>query len=230
MRTRFTSIIWLVTLLALPSTALASPVYIGNSPLVPPPDGAYVSPQQVHAEYLAAGVDVVLQDIVHIGFTGIIRTPSGSDTIEHFNSTVFGNVSTNGVSGPFNPISLTGPVTVTLFGYTTGQLGTFNTEMTQLDLSGPGVLLQESPTKASTGQTKIEDIGGGLFRITSFFDVFTELSLDGGATWVESVDSTHVDLTNATPLPAALPLFATGLGALGLLGWRRKRKQAAANV
>jgi hypothetical protein len=27
-----------------------------------------------------------------------------------------------------------------------------------------------------------------------------------------------------TPLPAALPLFATGLGALGLLGWRRKRK------
>ena len=32
---------------------------------------------------------------------------------------------------------------------------------------------------------------------------------------------------SATPLPAALPLFATGLGALGLLGWRRKRKAAA---
>ena len=31
-----------------------------------------------------------------------------------------------------------------------------------------------------------------------------------------------------TPLPAALPLFAGGLGALGLLGWRRKRKAAAA--
>jgi len=31
----------------------------------------------------------------------------------------------------------------------------------------------------------------------------------------------------ATPLPAALPLFSTGLGALGLLGWRRKRKNAA---
>ena len=30
-----------------------------------------------------------------------------------------------------------------------------------------------------------------------------------------------------TPLPAALPLFATGLGAMGLLGWRRKRKNAA---
>jgi hypothetical protein len=28
---------------------------------------------------------------------------------------------------------------------------------------------------------------------------------------------------SATPIPAALPLFATGLGALGLVGWRRKR-------
>src|SRR5262245_3234122 len=32
---------------------------------------------------------------------------------------------------------------------------------------------------------------------------------------------------SAVPLPAALPLFATGLGALGLLGWRRKRKASA---
>lgn len=31
-----------------------------------------------------------------------------------------------------------------------------------------------------------------------------------------------------TPLPAALPLFATGLGMLGLLGWHRKRKAISA--
>lgn len=30
---------------------------------------------------------------------------------------------------------------------------------------------------------------------------------------------------NATPLPAALPLFATGLGALGLFGWYRKKRR-----
>jgi hypothetical protein len=30
-----------------------------------------------------------------------------------------------------------------------------------------------------------------------------------------------------TPLPAALPLFASGLGALGMFGWRRKRKVQA---
>jgi MYXO-CTERM domain-containing protein len=31
---------------------------------------------------------------------------------------------------------------------------------------------------------------------------------------------------SATPLPDSLPLFATGLAALGLLGWRRRRVAA----
>ena len=35
-------------------------------------------------------------------------------------------------------------------------------------------------------------------------------------------------ISTTTPLPATLPLFATGLGALGLFGWRMKRKNAAA--
>ncbi|MGH9692930.1 MAG: PEP-CTERM sorting domain-containing protein [Bryobacteraceae bacterium] len=30
-----------------------------------------------------------------------------------------------------------------------------------------------------------------------------------------------------TPLPAALPLFASGLGALGFAGWRKRRKRTA---
>jgi hypothetical protein len=34
----------------------------------------------------------------------------------------------------------------------------------------------------------------------------------------------QASLVPSVPLPSALPLFATGLGALGLLGWRRKRK------
>ena len=34
----------------------------------------------------------------------------------------------------------------------------------------------------------------------------------------------------AVPIPAALPLFASGLGALGLIGWRRKRKPQVATA
>lgn len=44
----------------------------------------------------------------------------------------------------------------------------------------------------------------------------------------EVVGTWEVTELAQTPLPAALPLFATGLGALGLLGWRRKRKASAA--
>ena len=36
------------------------------------------------------------------------------------------------------------------------------------------------------------------------------------------------DEVTVTPLPAALPLFASGAGVLGFLGWRRKRKALAA--
>jgi hypothetical protein len=35
-------------------------------------------------------------------------------------------------------------------------------------------------------------------------------------------------IPNAVPLPAALPLFATGLGVIGLLGWRSKRRATPA--
>ena len=36
--------------------------------------------------------------------------------------------------------------------------------------------------------------------------------------------------TSPVPVPAALPLLATGLGALGVIGWRRKRKLAQAHA
>jgi hypothetical protein len=53
----------------------------------------------------------------------------------------------------------------------------------------------------------------------------------GGPGTNNSVGWSATELSNPpqlTPLPAALPLFASGLGALGLLGWRKKRKNAAA--
>lgn len=52
-----------------------------------------------------------------------------------------------------------------------------------------------------------------------------------GLLGVEGFDQTKqfsISSVNAVPLPGALPLMASGLGALGLLGWRRKRKKAMA--
>jgi len=64
------------------------------------------------------------------------------------------------------------------------------------------------------------------------FTVFDSI-LDGGLSdsngQVADGPGSPVTFTLATtPLPAALSLFATGLGGLGLFGWRRKRKQIAA--
>ena len=96
--------------------------------------------------------------------------------------------------------------------------GTFDTEMLSLDLvgliQGVPVRVRESPTLASTGQTTITDIGGGLFRIDSFFDVFTELSIDDGQTFTRSASSTHVELV-PVPEPGSLFLMVLGLAALG---------------
>ena len=59
----------------------------------------------------------------------------------------------------------------------------------------------------------------------TFFALFAD-GLQGGGSSLNA----NVLLSAATafiPLPGALPLFATGLGALGLLGLRRKKKTAA---
>jgi hypothetical protein len=74
-------------------------------------------------------------------------------------------------------------------------------------------------------------IGGTLsmFDITkwAFATDGTPISLSYFAMLSPGVQGT-LSVNFATPLPAALPLFASGCGALGLLAWRRKRKVATA--
>jgi hypothetical protein len=76
-----------------------------------------------------------------------------------------------------------------------------------------------------------EIFGSGFFAsvLPSTLDISTSsfASIFGGAGTVDY--SININLPNGvyvTPLPAALSLFATGLGALALLGWRRKREAA----
>jgi len=80
----------------------------------------------------------------------------------------------------------------------------FDTEMLQLDIRGgnlpPGAMVRESPTQPSMGQTRIQRLEDGSFQIDSFFDIFTELSLDGGQNWLPAVQAGHVELTEADAL------------------------------
>jgi hypothetical protein len=65
----------------------------------------------------------------------------------------------------------------------------YDMEMMQLDISGgtllAGVQIRESPIRASLGRTTSSAVGGGAtYQIDSFFDIYTEVSTDGGMSWL----------------------------------------------
>jgi hypothetical protein len=109
--------------------------------------------------------------------------------------------------------------------------------ITGWDITFPGLPGFTTMTVFGAGQLRSIENG---YIFTLLFDTGqTPPSLvgySGGPITGESVVRTggagtvYGDLTGSitpTPLPAALPLFATGIGGLGLLGWRRKRKAQA---
>jgi hypothetical protein len=138
-----------------------------------------------------------------------------------------GNYSVNSFFDVFTELSLDGgqtwlPQSGTGSGTVQGTdlgSGTFHTEMLSLDLSLPGgVLIRESPTLTSAGETDVT--GPGPYQIHSFFDVFTELSLDGGQTW--SPQTSGPARLDGMPEPATLALFAPAT----LLLLRRRNSRA----
>jgi len=196
---------------------------ITPDPSLPPlyPSGVYRTLTDVFAMYNGAGLSVVVRDAELRAFSPVIRHAVGPDEIEDFNAQMVGKVAVNG--SPNQPANASGPSTWDVHGKVGNTTGTFDTEMLALNLSGTSpfgpFMIRESPTLASLGQTKISDLGGGLFRIDSFFDVFTELSVDGGQSWIPSSSSAHVVLM---PVPEPSLCAFAGLAIAALISRCRR--------
>ena len=218
----------MIALVAMGPVAWAQGIVTAN-PDLPPDKGKYLSAADVHAEYHGPSLDVILQRPEHKPIADrALRTAVGPDEHEEFDSIFSADAEVDYMgSGPIKilGVELTGPVQVITQGKTGNVTGTFATEIVSMNLTGNiggiPVIVQESPSLPSSGQTTITDLGGGLYHIDSFFDVFTELSVDGGNSWIPSTGGTRMTLT---PEPSTFVLAAIGL--LGLLGWgwRRRRR------
>jgi hypothetical protein len=102
-----------------------------------------------------------------------------------------------------------------------------------LDLFGTcgGVSLAPGGTCIGHVNITVDNGAGETDADTGVTKIFAEFTFSGLNTGELSTGGLFTTITVTdpaiTPLPAALPLFGTGLGALGLLGWRRKRKAQA---
>jgi hypothetical protein len=137
---------------------------------------------------------------------------------------VTGNIVTNCsvctlTSGPMSDIvsfsfSVTGSLTDTISGPSS--------------FSGPFVVAP-SPLSVAGGKVLYDPSASGFdqFMVYNSAMVVTDQVVFGQNYIDVQVGDTDITFPQ-TPIPATLLLFGSGLGALGLFGWRRKRKNGAA--
>ncbi|HVP55655.1 MAG TPA: PEP-CTERM sorting domain-containing protein [Candidatus Eisenbacteria bacterium] len=199
---------------------------IQPTPSLPPTAGGYTTGTVCVS--LGPGVCVVGASLY--GFTGTISTFDSSGQSVDSSITFTADVYTdnNGMPGTLiGPVTLGGPIGILYAGRMTDMdLGTFSSSLTELDLTGMfnghSIEIMLNPNMTSSGPTTVMtlDIAApdGEFQVSSFFDVFTELSLDHGQ-FVPGPQRTFTLMP--IPEPGSISLLA--LGVAGVAGELRRR-------
>jgi exosortase sorting signal-containing protein len=172
------------------------------SQCIPPLQGSYVPPPGAHSW----GHDQTwaATNMEHKAFSNCFPPPPPGGSQDHeFDSLMDAQITTNrGASYMWVRANARCRVHVTHTG-SSGGTQHYETEMLQLDISGgglpPGVAIRESPTNRSSGQLTIQPAPGGGYNVNSFFDVWTDLTIDGGASWLPSTSAAHMVLTSPSP-------------------------------
>jgi len=134
--------------------------------------------------------------------------------------------------GSLGSFTLTGTVDLEVLGRMSDtQTGSWPAELTSLTLSGPllsfGTLSATLDTsKPSTGTTTITPLfNGEKFRISSFFDVFMDVTLDNRPHMLPPLSTTvgPIPVAAASPEPTTWAMMLLGFGSLFLAGYRKAK-------
>lgn len=167
---------------------------------------------------------------------GSISTDGSGHALPGYNSLTLPYSSVEGC-GNCSATYNAGPLGANTLSFLWGSPDSYNT-LTFLDKNG-NVIGSITGTGVTTGPASFNAVDGLITPQTYGHDqvTFTDSSLFYAVVLSSTTNAFEfADLSinlistelQQTPLPATLPLFASGLGALGLLGWRRKRRATVA--
>jgi hypothetical protein len=157
---------------------------VQSSIILPPPAGVYLLP--TICVPAACVQNATISDFTDI--TGPLN-PTGSQIVSA-DAVFSADVYTNNSGSPgtlIGPLTAPGSVDITYLDRNLMMpLGTFTADLTEFDFSGTLIghtfVVMQNPSKMSTGVTTIERVLplDDTYKVSSFFDVFAELSIDGG--------------------------------------------------